>query len=140
LKKTLISFIVLLALLSACSSSLSAKEAMEQNFEYYNNKNFKAYYDMQSTKLMDETKQLTKMSREDFIQEWKKSWVPAEVIKLDEEKSGDKKGTIITATVHYPSTLLSPEKTTKTKYKLVKEKGDWKIDEVISSEEVAMPN
>lgn len=140
MKKILMSIIVLLVLLSGCSSSLSAKEAMEQNFEYYNNKNFKAYYEMQSTNLMEETIKLTKMSREDFIHEWKKSWVPAEVIKIEEERSGTENNTIISATIHYPSTLLSPEKTTKTKYKLVKEKGEWKIDEVISTEEVAMPN
>lgn len=140
MKKTLIVIIVILSLLSGCSDSLSAKEAMEQNFEYYNNKNFKAYYEMQSTKLMEETIKHSKMSREDFIHEWKKSWVPAVVIKLEEERSGTENETIISATVRHPSTLLSPEKTTKTKYKLVKEEGDWKIDEVISTEEVAMPN
>lgn len=136
LKKTLMSFILVFALLSGCSDSLSAKEAMEQNFEYYNNKDFKAYYEMQSTKLMEETIKLTKMSREDFIHEWEKSWIPVEVIKLEEEKSETENNAIITATVHYPSTLLNPEKTTKSKYRLVKEKEEWKIDEVISTEEV----
>lgn len=129
---------ILFLFLTGCSNSMTAKETIEKNYEYYNNKNFAAYFDMQSERLQDEMTQTTKMSREDFILEWKKSWIPAEVMKVEEESGGTDEGTIVTSTAHYPSTLHSPETTTKTTYKLIKENGEWKVDEVVNTEQLAM--
>ncbi|MEH7884983.1 hypothetical protein V7654_11760 [Bacillus sp. JJ1609] len=116
---------------------MTAKEAIEKNYEHYNNKNFAAYFDMQSERLQEEMIKTSKMSREDLILGWKKSWIPAEVIKIESESGGTDEGTIVTATVHYPSTLLSPETTTQTTYELIKENGEWKVDEVVKTEQLA---
>lgn len=135
-KFVFISFLFIL--LTGCSNSMTAKEAIEKNYEHYNNKDFAAYFDMQSERLQEEMIQTTKMSKEDLIFAWKKSWIPAEVNKIETESGGTDKGTIVTATVHYPSTLLSPETTSKTTYELIKENGEWKVDEVVKTEQLAM--
>jgi len=129
---------ILFILLTSCSNSMTAKEAIEKNYEHYNNKNFAVYFDMQSERLQEEMIKTTKMSREDLILGWKKSWIPAEVIKIETESGGTEEGTIVTATVHYPSTLLSPETTTKTTFEMIKENGEWKVDEVVKTEQLAM--
>lgn len=129
---------ILFLLLTGCSDSMTAKEAIEKNIEHYNNKNFAAYFDMQSERLQEEMINTTNMSREDFILGWKKSWIPVEVIKVERENGGKDEGTIVTATVHFPSTLLSPETTTKTTYELLKENGEWKVDKVVKTETLSM--
>ncbi|MET3696616.1 hypothetical protein SAMN05877753_103139 [Bacillus oleivorans] len=118
----------------------TAEEMVEKHYEAYNNKDFDTYYDMMSKRLMEQFEESYIYDypsvRYRLIKSWERNWRPVEVIKIEEQSGGTEKGTIVAATVHYPKWGTSPESTIIMTYKLIKENGEWKFDEVISDEKI----
>ncbi|HWO77825.1 MAG TPA: nuclear transport factor 2 family protein [Bacillus sp. (in: firmicutes)] len=119
---------------------MTAEEMVEKHYEAYNNKDFDAYYDMMSKRLKEHFEANYVYNypsvRERLIKSWERTWRPVEVIKIEEQSGGTEKGTIVAATVHYPAWGTEPESTRIMTYKLVKENGEWKFDELISDEKI----
>lgn len=109
-------------------------QTVQKYYESLNQKNFEAHYNLQSKRLEETQSQQTGMTKEDFKNAWKQGLVPAKVLSITVKKGGTEKGTIVSAKVQYPLTINSPAYTQVETFKLIKEDGEWKIDEVLSYE------
>ncbi|GIN87410.1 hypothetical protein J6TS2_37960 [Heyndrickxia sporothermodurans] len=114
--------------------SMTAKQIVEKHYETYNNKDFDTYYDFQSKRLKEIEKEKAGMTREEFINSYKQNWRPVKVLSIEEKSGGTEKSTTVSAKIYFPATINSYEFKQIQKFKLIKEEGEWKFDEVISYE------
>ncbi|WP_409271830.1 nuclear transport factor 2 family protein [Neobacillus sp. SCS-31] len=113
--------------------AMTAIQAVEKHYEAYNNRDYDAYYDLQSKRLMETQEKQTGMTREEFIKSWKGANFPTvEVKKIQELNTETEEGTIVSATVYVPISTRGAAYTEVTTFKVIKEDGEWKIDEVVS--------
>ncbi|GAA0343848.1 hypothetical protein GCM10008967_37870 [Bacillus carboniphilus] len=132
------------------STETTVEEMVERHYEAYNNKDFETFFDMLSTREQEkmlvsktysdsskkELIETIRRDKEEIIKMWEKSWRPVEVIKVEEQSGATEESTTVAATLHYPARGTSPEATILMTFKVVKENGEWKFDEVLSSEPV----
>jgi hypothetical protein len=119
--------------LSLFDKSMTPEDVVEAYYAAYNDKDYKTYHSFGSNRMEEEFEKMKteqELTDEALQKSWLRTWVPAEVIQIKDHGGTSKKTTVV-AIVHYPSTLLSPEATNMITYELVKEDGDWKIDEII---------
>lgn len=111
-------------------------QTVQTYYESIKQKDFETHYNLQSKRLEETQRQQTGMTKADFKNAWKHGLVPAKVLSITVKNGGTEKGTIVSAIVQYPLTINSPAYTQVETFKLIKEDGVWKIDEVLSYERI----
>ncbi|WP_175384328.1 DUF4878 domain-containing protein [Bacillus sp. FJAT-27225] len=113
------------------------EQAVEKVYEALNSRDFETFYDLQSESLKKFMLKETGLTREEFIQAQKNVNVQSVEVKKVEKLGIESDGrTLVAATIYTPLSTRGPATTAVTKYLVIKEDGQWKIDETVSMEVV----
>jgi len=130
------------------TENISAKEQVEMYYDVYNEKDFESYYNMLSEREKEKIEEIKiysdsseisqidseKRDKEEILKIFEQAWRSLKVIEIEEQSGGTEKGTIVSATIHYPASGTNPEATAIETFKLIKENGEWKFDDFLSKE------